>query len=331
MGSEALIIDPVEEQVDEYLKFIGSHDLRLVKAIDTHIHADHISGLSKLRSLRKCITIMGAETKENLVSIKVSDGDLIEIEGITIKAIFTPGHTQESYSFYTDGMVFTGDTLLIRGTGRTDFQGGDPGQQYDSITKKLFKLPENNLVFPGHDYKGETISTIGFEKKYNPRLAGKTKEEFIKIMNDLNLPNPKLMDIALSANTKVLDQSKLDIRDDMIIDSKVAFEKYFGDESVFFVDLRETYEINKTGMILGAIHLPYQSLEDSLMNENSEIMNKIRSGLIPVLYCSYGERSALALEMMREVLTSQIIHINDGINGWVEKNGYTNLSINKVA
>jgi sulfur dioxygenase len=164
-GREALIIDPVLENVDQYIKLLNQLDLKLVKVIDTHIHADHISGIAELRDKTNCITVMGDKTPADVVAMRVSDEENIKIDGIDLKAIYTPGHTSESFSFLMGDRVFTGDALLIRGTGRTDFQNGDPKDSYNSIFNKLLKLPEETLVYPAHDYKGENKAQ--FLKKKN--------------------------------------------------------------------------------------------------------------------------------------------------------------------
>lgn len=203
-GREAVLIDPVKERAAEYLAAIAALDLKLVKAIDTHTHADHITALGDLRSATGCVTVMGAYTKAECVSMQVHEADVLDIDGVRLQAVYTPGHTDESFSFVLDPAqpkgVFTGDVLLIGGTGRTDFQGGDPRKSWDSIVNKLFRLPDEVIVYPGHDYKGRLASTIGAEKRDNPRLAGKTEAEYIAIMNALNLPNPRLMDVAVPAN-----------------------------------------------------------------------------------------------------------------------------------
>lgn len=169
-GGEALIIDPVLDRVDRYLQLLEELDLKLIKAIDTHVHADHITGLGALRDRTRCITVMGERSAVDVVSVRAAEGDRVDIEGISLEAIHTPGHTDDSYSFLMDDCIFTGDTLLIRGTGRTDFQNGDPVAQYHSIFDKLLRLPDETLVYPAHDYKGDTVSTIGEEKAFNPRL-----------------------------------------------------------------------------------------------------------------------------------------------------------------
>ena len=199
-GGEALIIDPVLERVDRYIQLLRELDLKLIKAVDTHVHADHITGLGKLRDLTHCITVMGEQSGVDVVSMRVSDGDRIDIEGLSLDVLYTPGHTDDSYSFILPDRVFTGDTLLIRGTGRTDFQNGNPRAQYDSIFNRLLKLPDQTLVYPAHDYKGDTVSTIAEEKAWNPRLQVKSLDEYVELMNNLHLPNPKMMDVAVPAN-----------------------------------------------------------------------------------------------------------------------------------
>src|ERR1700728_4873965 len=209
-GGEALIIDPVLEKVERYLQLVRELDLKLVKAVDTHLHADHITGLGALRDRTHCITVMGEQTRADVVSMRVTEGDRVQIEGVSLDVLYTPGHTDDSYSYLLNDRVFTGDTLLIRGTGRTDFQNGSPYAQYDSIFNKLLKLPDETLIYPAHDYKGETVSSIGEEKRYNPRLQVRSVDEYIELMNNLKLPNPKLMDVVLPANMQVgLHQDEL--------------------------------------------------------------------------------------------------------------------------
>ena len=208
-GREALIIDPVIENTDEYIKFLKNLELKLVKVIDTHIHADHITGLNELNKRTNCTRIMGEKSKSEVIDLKIKDNENIKVENIELKAIYTPGHTDCSYSYLMNDRVFTGDTLLINGTGRTDFQSGSPYDAYESLFNKLLKLPENTLVFPAHDYKGKKNSTIGNEKNNNPRLQVSSKEEYAEIMNNLNLPSPKMLDIAVPANLKGLTLDKI--------------------------------------------------------------------------------------------------------------------------
>jgi sulfur dioxygenase len=202
-GGEALIIDPVLEKVGRYLQLVKELDLKLVKAVDTHVHADHITGLGALHESTHCITVMGENAKVDVVSMRVREGDKLTIEGVALDVLYTPGHTDDSYSFLMSDRVFTGDTLLIRGTGRTDFQNGSARDQYDSLFNKLLKLPDDTLVYPAHDYKGDTVSTIGEEKLFNPRLQVESIDEYVDLMRRLNLPNPKMMDTALPANARM--------------------------------------------------------------------------------------------------------------------------------
>ena len=208
-GREALIIDPVIEHTEEYIKVLESLELKLVKVIDTHIHADHVTGLNELNKRTNCTRIMGENSKSEVIDIKLKDDENINVENIELKAIYTPGHTDCSYSYLMNDRVFTGDTLLINGTGRTDFQNGSAYEAYESLFGKLLKLPEETLVYPAHDYNGKKNSTIGSEKSNNPRLQVSSKEEYAEIMNNLNLANPKMMDIAVPANLKGLTLKEL--------------------------------------------------------------------------------------------------------------------------
>ena len=207
-GREALIIDPVLEKTHEYISYLKKLDLKLVKVIDTHIHADHISGLKELHKQTNCTLIMGENSRSEVVNLKIKDNEKIKIENIEVISMYTPGHTDCSYSFLMKDRIFTGDTLLINGTGRTDFQNGNPIDQYHSLFQRILKLPENFFVYPAHDYKGNKVSTIGDEKRNNPRLKVKSADQYAELMNNLNLDNPKMMDVAVPANItgKTLDE-----------------------------------------------------------------------------------------------------------------------------
>ena len=210
-GREALIIDPVIDNTNEYLKILKDLDLKLVKVIDTHIHADHISGLNELSKQTNCSKVMGEQSASEVINVFVKDNEKINIENIELISIYTPGHTDCSYSFLMNDRVFTGDTLLINGTGRTDFQNGNVLDQYESIFKKLLKLPEKTLVYPAHDYNGNKYSTIRDEKNNNPRLQVTSAEEYAELMDNLKLENPEMMDVAVSANKKGLTLDKLNL------------------------------------------------------------------------------------------------------------------------
>ncbi len=201
-GAEAVLIDPVIEKSDVYVALIGELGLKLVLSMDTHVHADHITATGKLGRETGCRTGIGEKAGVECIDVRFADNEVFDIDGLQIKTLYTPGHTDDSYSYLLGDRVFTGDTLLIRGTGRTDFQSGDSYAQYDSIFNRLLQLPELTTVLPAHDYKGWTSSTIGEEKAHNPRLQVSSAQEYAEIMDNLNLPRPKLMDIAVPANLK---------------------------------------------------------------------------------------------------------------------------------
>ena len=202
-GREALIIDPVLENVEDYIKILNQLNLKLVKVIDTHIHADHVTGAGKLRDKTKCVTIMGEHTPTDAVEVKVKDDEIIKLDKLNFRAIYTPGHTSDSFCFLMDKYLFSGDTLLINGTGRTDFQNGSSTDAYNSIFNRLLKLPDDTLLYPAHDYKGETVSTIGKEKRSNPRLQVSSVDEYIEIMNNLALKKQEKIDYNVASNLRL--------------------------------------------------------------------------------------------------------------------------------
>ena len=208
-GREALIIDPVIEHTKQYIKVLEDLELKLVKVIDTHIHADHISGLNELNKQTECTRIMGEESESEVIDLRVKENEKVKIEGVELITLYTPGHTKCSYSYLMNDRVFTGDTLLINGSGRTDFQGGSAVEQYDSIFNKLLKLPDKTLVYPAHEYNGKKFSTVENERNNNPRLQVSSTDEYIQIMNNLKLANPKMMDIAVPANKKGLTSKEI--------------------------------------------------------------------------------------------------------------------------
>jgi glyoxylase-like metal-dependent hydrolase (beta-lactamase superfamily II)/rhodanese-related sulfurtransferase len=314
-GGEALIVDPVLEKVDRYLSLIRELDLRLVKAVDTHLHADHITGLGALRDTTRCITVMGEQSSVDVVSMRLSDGDTLRIEGLELEAIYTPGHTDDSYSFRMQDRVFTGDTLLIRGTGRTDFQNGCARAQYDSIFNRLLRLPDETMVFPAHDYKGDTVSTIGEEKRCNPRLQVRCVDEYVVMMNGLKLSNPKMMDIAVPANMRQgLPQDDI-LRRGCAIDA-VQARSLIGCKDIVLVDLREKTERQKHGSIPGSLHAPYSNLEENiqpggLLFELASVANRRL-----LFYCAFGERSAMAVCAAHDAGLETACHIHGGIDAW---------------
>jgi sulfur dioxygenase len=321
-GGEALFIDPVLEKVDRYIQLLSELDLRLVKAIDTHLHADHITGLGALRDRTLCITVMGEQTKADVVSMRVRDGEKISIEGLSLGVIYTPGHTDDSYSFTMADRVFTGDTLLIRGTGRTDFQNGDPRAQYESIFSRLLKLADATLVFPAHDYKGETISTIGEEKAFNPRLQVKSIDEYVELMNNLKLPNPKLMDVAVPANSKIgLSQGEVARKGWAI--TTADFAKAIAGHDAAIVDIRETGERDKQGVVPDSLHVPYAAVAEALKPGGD--LHEVGTANQLIFICTFGERSAMAVQLAQAVGLRDARHLHGGLAEWHarQSNGQT--------
>ena len=319
-GGEALIVDPVLERVDHYVELLGELDLKLVKAVDTHVHADHMTGLGALRDRTRCITVMGEGSGVDVVSMRVADGEHVNIEGIALEAIYTPGHTEDSYCYYMADRVFTGDTLLIRSTGRTDFQNGDPLEQYDSLFNKLLKLPEETLVYPAHDYNGDTVSTIGEERMYNPRLQVSSAKEYAEIMNNLNLPSPNLMDVAVPANLQIgLPQDEL-VERGYALSCEEAMA-LVGSADVMLVDIREQAECQRHGEIPDAIHAPYGGVEDNV--KPGGMLHELvkATGKRLIFYCAYGERSVMAVEAAHSAGLTDTCHIQGGLDGWKKANG----------
>jgi len=319
-GGEALIIDPVLDRVDRYIQLLKELDLRLVKAIDTHLHADHITGLEALRERTQCITVMGEQTKADVVSIRVSDGDRVGIEGLSLEALYTPGHTDDSYSYLMPDRVFTGDTLLIRGTGRTDFQNGDPREQYDSLFGRLLRLADETLVYPAHDYKGDTVSTIGEEKAFNPRLQVKSVNEYVALMDNLNLPNPKMMDVAVPANMRIGLAQQTVANKGWAISAEEA-KSLLGQPDVALIDLREDQERRKHGVIPGSLHVPYPNLEGSLRGDGLLQQLAKSTGKRLVFYCAFGERSAMAVQAAQAAGLIDSRHIHGGMQAWRQAQG----------
>jgi glyoxylase-like metal-dependent hydrolase (beta-lactamase superfamily II)/rhodanese-related sulfurtransferase len=319
-GGEALIIDPVLEKVDRYVQLLRELDLKLVKAADTHLHADHITGLGALRDRTHCITVMGEQSGVDVVSMRVTEGDTMEIEGVALDVLYTPGHTDDSYSFLLADRVFTGDTLLIRGTGRTDFQNGNPRAQYESLFGKLLKLPDETLVYPAHDYKGDTVSTIGEEKAFNPRLQIKSVDEYVDLMNSLNLPNPKMMDVAVPANMHIgLVQEEVK-RKGWAVTTEEGLA-LLDRSDIVLVDLREPREREKYGAIPGSLHAPYPDLQENVQKGGMLYELAAASGKRVVFYCAFGERSAMAVQAAQDAGIALARHLHGGLDAWKKANG----------
>ena len=319
-GTEALIIDPVLEKVDQYLRLIDELDLKLVKAIDTHMHADHVSGIGALRDATRCATVMGYESPTDVVAMRVRDGDRIEAGNVQMRALYTPGHTAESYSFVMEDRVFTGDALFIRGTGRTDFQAGDSHQAYASIFGELLALPDETLVYPGHDYNGMTVSTIGEEREFNPRLQVSSAAEYAKIMDNLALTSPKMMDVAVPLNRAMSLSQEKGVREGWGLEAAQAIAEADGDR-VLLVDLREETERLHDADIPGSVHAPYGALDQYLRPGGLLHFESTSAGKRLIFFCPYGERSALAVEAAKEAGLEDVASVVGGIQAWLEAGG----------
>ena len=320
VGGEALIIDPVYEQVDVYLSLLQRLRLKLGKAIDTHVHADHITGLGALRDMTKCVTVMGEKSGADMISMRLRDGDEIAVDGLRLCAVYTPGHTDDSYCFAMPDRVFTGDTLLIGGTGRTDFQNGDPSAAHDSLFNRLLTLGDDVLVYPGHDYNGNRVSTIGFERSNNPRLQVRSADEYAALMAKLRLPNPRMMDVAVPANRNIGRSVSKFLQEGDEIDAEACL-RLAPAEALVLIDLREENERYRDGAIPGSIHVPYGSLERQL--KPGGVLSRLvqdHPGKV-VFYCAFGERSAMALHSARESGLKGIRHLAGGLGAWLRAGG----------
>jgi sulfur dioxygenase len=263
---------------------------------------------------------MGEQSKADVVSMRLAEGDKLTIEGVALEVLYTPGHTDDSYSFRMQDRVFTGDTLLIRGTGRTDFQNGDPRAQYDSIFNKLLKLPEDTLIYPAHDYKGEVVSTIAEERAFNPRLQVTSVDQYVELMNNLKLPNPKMMDVAVPANMRVGYAQEAIAQRGWAVTAAEAMP-LLGQSGVTLVDLREKSERDRHGVIPGSLHAPYPALQENVQPGGMLHELAAATGKRILFYCAFGERSAMAVQAAQDAGIASACHIQGGIDAWKKANG----------
>ncbi|HIG06812.1 MAG: rhodanese-like domain-containing protein [Methylococcales bacterium] len=333
LSQEAVIIDPVKGQIEHYLNLINDMGVTLKYALETHVHADHITAGGLLRNNLGTLTGVGAACGAECADIQINPGDVLTFGGNEqIRVIGTPGHTPGSVSFYWRDRIFTGDSLLIGGCGRVDFQGGDAGALYDGITTQLFTLPDQTLVYPGHDYQGNEVSSMGQERRHNSRLAGKSRAQFIALMNNLNLPHPKYIDQAVPANkvcgldeserqdAKVKAISTGNSAQTMVLEARqqiceisvgqAEIEMQQRDDLVI-IDVREENEF-VLGHINQAIHIPRGILEFKLQN-----INKLADKMTPVLlYCGSGARSALASVALQQLGYGKVMSLAGGYKAW---------------
>ncbi|HEX2830213.1 MAG TPA: MBL fold metallo-hydrolase [Burkholderiales bacterium] len=313
----AALIDPVKGHVDRYLSLLAYEGLKLHAVIDTHTHADHPTGAFLLRDLTGARLVMHRRAPVPVATDHVVDGDVIRIGDLEVKVLYTPGHTPDGISLYVDGRVFTGDTLLIGGTGRADFAGGDAGAEYDSIAGKLFQLPDDTVVYPAHDYRGNTSSTIGQEKRANPRVAGRSRDEYVALMASLNFPLPEKIQEVLQPNQSAIEDDKTKFPDLVQLNSvrqlnaqEVAMRMGSG-EPPFVVDVREPQEYTgELGHIAGSTLIPLRDLAD---RAGELIAHKARP---IVVVCRSGVRSTTGAAILSGLGFDKVYNLQGGMIDW---------------
>lgn len=317
----ASLVDPIRDKVDRYLAFLSYHTLKLEAVIDTHTHADHRTAGFELKDLTGAKVIMHRRAPAPHVDIHVEDGEMIPVGDVQLRVIYTPGHTPDSISLYAGDRVYTGDTLLIRGTGRCDFAGGDPGEQFDSVTQKLFVLPDETLVFPAHDYRGNTQSTIGEEKRFNPRISGRTRGEYVDLMNNLGLPLPDKIQEVLQPNQSALDDDRLRFPSLAELNqvrqlTPNQVQALLGTFPLpVLLDVREPEEYTgELGHIPGSILIPLQDLP----SRAGELEGYKDRQIIAI--CRAGVRSTTAAAILTGLGFEQVSNLKGGMLDWNDHN-----------
>jgi sulfur dioxygenase len=314
----AAIVDPIKDRVERYLGVLAYHKLQLELIIDTHTHADHRSGAHELSLLTDAPVAMHRRAPAPHVTIHVDDGQLLEVGDFEIKVLYTPGHTPDSISLFAQDRVCTGDCLLIHGTGRADFAGGDAGEQYDSISQKLFTLPGATLVFPAHDYRGHTQSTIAEEKTSNPRLAGRSRVQYVDLMNNLGLPLPDGIQEALQPNQSEIEASTMHFPTLAQLNSvrqltagEVA-ARLAGSAAPVLLDVREPEEFTgELGHIPGARMIPLRELPERAATELAPIKDRDI-----VVVCRAGVRSTTAAAILAGLGFDHVSNLKGGMLDW---------------
>ena len=313
----AILVDPINSKVDRYLAVLGYHGLKLEFVMDTHTHADHRSALSEMSSLTGCKIARHVLSPQPNTDVHLDDDDELTIGDVSVNVISTPGHSPDSLSLYFEGRVLTGDCLMIGGTGRTDFAGGDAGASYDSIVNKLFTLPDNTLVYPAHDYRGNTESLIGYEKVHNPRLAGKSRDEYIELMTNLGLPLPSKIQEVLQVNASENQDTEIDypsISELNQVWQVSPAELHFQMGAVqppVILDVRDPSEYHgDLGQIPGAIQIPLHALPVRY----NELEASKDSRIIAV--CRAGVRSTTAAAMLTALGFSRVYNLSGGMIAW---------------
>jgi sulfur dioxygenase len=314
---KAVMIDPVRERIDRYLAVLAYHQRRLELIIDTHTHADHRTGAFELGELTGAPVAMHRQAPAPHVAVHLQDGQWLAIGDIRLQVLHTPGHTPDSISLYTGERVFTGDVLLIHGTGRADFAGGDPGAQYDAIMRKLFALPDTTIVFPAHDYRGHTHSTIGEEKRGNPRIANRSRDEYIEIMNQLGLPLPDSIQESLQPNQSALDADSMkfpnyaQLSQVRQLSATEVFARLAAPEPPLLLDVREPEEYRgELGHISGSRLIPLRELSE----RTGEIADYKNRDIIVI--CRAGARSTTAAALLTAMGFERVGNLKGGMLDW---------------
>ncbi len=313
----AAVIDPLRENTGRYIAVAAYHGFRIDYAIDTHTHADHRSGTWDLAELTDAKVVMERHAPAPHVNLHVSHGDVLEVGDLRLKVFHTPGHTPDGISLYVEGCLFTGDTLLIGGTGRADFTGGDAGKQYDAITSVLFALPDDTMVLPAHDYRGNHNSTIGREKTSNPRVAGRTREAYINLMNNLGLPLPDKIQEALQSNQSAIEDDSVkfpDVAQLNAVHQVTAAElhdRLAGGSAPMVLDVREPEEYSdELGHIRGSRLIPLKTLP-----ARAGELDALKTSEI-VVVCRAGVRSSTAAAVLTGLGFEHVSNLKGGMLEW---------------
>ncbi len=317
VGDEAALVDPVRERLDTYRLLLARRGLELRLVLETHMHADHLMLNRAAKDLLGATIVMHRESPSPLVDRHVDDGEVLQLGGERIEVIHTPGHTPDSVSYRVPGAVLTGDTLMIGGSGRTDFPGADAGQQYDAVHGRLFKLPDETVVWPGHDYRGHKSTTIGAEKRGNPRYVGRTRAEYVALMGSLGLPFPAKIQEALQVNQSGFEAEEVafPLVADVAAMPEVSPEQLAAEQQAaappLLLDVREPEEfVGELGHIKGALHVPLDVLARRLPKLAGYVGREV------IVICRSGARSATAGAILRHAGFDQVRNLAGGMLEW---------------
>ena len=317
VGNEAALVDPVRERLDTYRVLLQKRGLQLRLVLETHMHADHLMLNREAKELLGAIVVMHRESPSPLVDRHVVDGEVLALGDERIEVLHTPGHTPDSVCYRVPGAVLTGDTLMIGGSGRTDFPGADAGQQYDAVVGRLFALPDDTVVWPGHDYRGKTESTIGEEKRSNPRFLGRARGEYIALMGSLGLPFPERIQQSLQVNQSGFEVEEVtfplvaDVAAMPPITPEHLADELTRELPPLLLDVREPEEfVGELGHIRGALLVPLDALQRRLPKLAGYIGREV------IVVCRAGARSATAGAILRQAGFGHVRNLAGGMLEW---------------